>query len=357
MATHLQKEFDVIALAESTAATSTATVRIKGSNGMEPSPWMLTYSNGKDAATYVVWAEDGVVGWRCSLAVLPAVPSSGIPLGPCKGWSTPAAAGRLWSHVRLLEHWANKAPAGENFSDAAVCTVQPPAGRVRRFFLEMPSDEGEALENAFVGCCLPLSYATGRKCPQGDAIALDALQELAVGDLPVAQGTIWELRWPAASRDAACLALFNHEPSMMPELPFLFGMSAEVLTKRRERQRKEFRRGTSHFLDIVARPSGALMGVSGFRQITRSEGGNSTAEWGVAIDKRFRRQGVCTAVFNACFRHCIGPLDADVMTASTQASNRLMCQFLQRGGMSWSRRHGDAIMTWEEYARHSGRED
>lgn len=311
--------------------------------------WELEYSDGCGNRTTVWTEEDGIVRWRYS-PMMPETSSSGAYSGgeADAGFTCVGPASRLCDAVGKLEAWElTEDQSSGRAMGTGLCNFRrgPAGSEPRRFLLPMNAPYKGVLEGALQNCMQDFGFEK-QLDPEFRCSGL-----VTETDDALARGARWELRWPAPSRDAACLRLFNDSASMMPELPFLYGMSAEALKRRRDTQRRGFVNGTSFFLDIVAPGSNDLLGVTGLREIHHPTDGSERrrAEWGVAIDASHRRAGTCTQVFDACWQWCTGPLDIEVMTASTETSNTVMRDFLQRKGMAWSRRHENSGYVWEEY--------
>ena len=169
------------------------------------------------------------------------------------------------------------------------------------------------------------------------------------------------LQPPAAERDAAALALYNDRATMLPHLAVLCPIGEEQMRRRRVGHREQFfGDGKSAFFDLVENTSGALVGTSGFREIDIDAG---TAEWGIVVDKKWWRRGVCRQSFDLC---CAEARWRGVHTivAKTLDGNEKMKAFLTKAGMvraasgpdagGWVAYSARVRPDWWEAAQHMG---
>ena len=156
---------------------------------------------------------------------------------------------------------------------------------------------------------------------------------------------------PAEERDAAVLALYNDEETMLPWLPFLCPMTAKKNAKRRATQRKEYREGSGLFLDLVDRETGELVGTSGFRTINYKAG---EAEWGAVVRKDRQRTGLCWEAYSGCLEYLRRELRSKGivnLTASTMPDNAPMVAFLTKAGLEKRGAHTFGGNQWIDFCR------
>jgi len=143
---------------------------------------------------------------------------------------------------------------------------------------------------------------------------------------------------PEQSRDRAMFDLFNHEETMLPNLPSLCRMSWSDMQLRRSDHRHGFCNGRNLCLDIVT-SDGTLVGTTGFREVKvmRKQGQlrEGTAEWGAIIHKSHQRRGICKEAYRACEQEAAKRWPGITIIAKTTSGNEAMLKFL--GNMKMAR--------------------
>lgn len=134
---------------------------------------------------------------------------------------------------------------------------------------------------------------------------------------------------PELERDSEVYELFNDAETMLPHLQILFGISEVDLTARREQQRLGWTNGSSRYLDVVEKASGAFVGVAGFRLVDREK---ETAEFGIIITSAHQRKGFASEVYKANIHYADSELKCTTIAAATK--NPIMLTFLGKRGMT-----------------------
>lgn len=149
--------------------------------------------------------------------------------------------------------------------------------------------------------------------------------------VPVASSERFDYYLPAKQRDADIVAMYHDEATMKASLPMLYGMTDDQILARRDTQRASAMAGTA-YLEIIHRTTGELAGAAGFREVLR-EGGEVTAEFGVAIWKKWQRKGVCREAFWSNVAWAAAALGCTRVTGATLPTNAAMLGFFAQAGL------------------------